>query len=230
MTIAAGDLQSMGVWGWFVTQGVPAPTLAVEDLEDGSGARYTITDSAAGVQNVCYAIDSTGAVNEIGTIVGNGSEVFALDVGPYWGFARASNAYGSAVSNFVPFGVTDGSGCVVRSDFGDDFEALEEATLLPEFGETITYRRGIAAVSLTGILAPVITRYDPREGIDVAVGDSSWLVRVEDLDFGAGCVEPRKFDRIVTAKGAEYEVVEPGDIDRERIMRSIPTRRSEHKQ
>lgn len=230
MTLAAGDLQSIGSWGWFVSQAIPTPILAVEDLEDGSGAEYTITNSEAGVQNVCYAIDSEGTVNELGTIVGNGSEVFDLALGPYWGFAKAENAYGSAVSNFVPFGVTDGSGCMVRSDFGDDFAALELDTLLPEFGEEITYRRGVAAVSLTGILAPVVTRYDDREGVDVAVGDSAWLMRVCDLDLGAGCTEPRKFDRIITAKGAEYEVVEPGDIDRERIMRTIPTRRSEHKQ
>ena len=234
MALGPGTGQSIGLFGWVLSEDVPVPplldlVLVVEDLLNGQDVEYTITGGVAGVENVCVAINAAGETIEVGSIVGNGSAVFALSAGPFWGYARASDVNGYGVSNLFPFGVTDGSGCDVRSDFGDEFLALEEETLLPEFGETVTVRRGISAFTATAILAPVVTRYDDREGIDVAVGDSAWLIRVGDYDFGAGCVEPRRFDRIITALGAEYEVVDPGDIDRERIMRTVPTRRSEHK-
>ncbi len=231
MSLGPGNGQSIALFGWVVSELPPVLDLVleVEDLENGQDARYTITGGAAGVDNVCFAVNADGETIELGIIVGNGSEIFEFSPGPYWGYARAASVGGYGVSNFAPFGITDGSGCDVRSDFGDEFLELEEETLLPEFGETVTVRRGISAFTATGILAPVTTRYDDREGIDVAVGDSAWLLRVGDYDFGAGCVEPRRFDRIITALGAEYEVVDPGDIDRERIMRTVPTRRSEHR-
>ena len=84
------------------------------------------------------------------------------------------------------------------------------AVMVTAAGETVTYRRqGFAPLTLTaayGRKAP--TRSAVADGrVQFEVVPMDFLIEVEDIDFGAGPVEPERGDRIELATDEIFEVM-----------------------
>ena len=100
--------------GWGAASSTPAPTLAVSDNADGTGAEATISGAASGATVTVYtiAVDdefSTGAAVSGGSRMGNGTVSLDLDPGVYWVYAVATESGASAASNLVYLCVTTGA-------------------------------------------------------------------------------------------------------------------------
>jgi len=109
-----------------------------------------------------------------------------------------------------------------RSSFGDDFLAFDQDLILQDFSQTVTYKRGGDSISISAIPGDVVTAYDDRTGIDVAIGDGSFWLKCDDLDFGDGVFMPKIHDKITTGEGIVFEVLDPGRMDSERILNQVP--------
>jgi hypothetical protein len=214
-----------------VTVDVPAqPILSVSDLGDGT-VRIAVTGATDATTNVVYVRAADGSWPEAATVTfsGDGSEDVPLAAGVYFARVISSNASQCAApgqTDPVWFAAADTADDPSRSAFGDTMHALD-LDMLAAFGQSVTYSRGDAVVTLTGILGPAVTEYDDRAAMRIAVGDASLTVLGEDLDFGAGAVEPRLHDAVRTDDGRTYTVMQPGKYDRERLMRKIPLRKME---
>ena len=115
-----------------------------------------------------------------------------------------------------------------RSTFGTEFLTVDQEYIIADFKLTVTYRRGTDTVDIDAVLDGVLTTYDDRTGIDLAIGDSSFWIKPDDLDFGSGVFQPKMHDEIELPNGTVYEVLEPGNLDSERCMIRIPTIRTEY--
>jgi len=210
------------------------PTLTVEDL--GSGiARFTISGSTPTSSNAVYVRVATGIVwgaSPVVTIIGDGSANATLDPGPYLARVRSSLllAVSPASNEPVLFFLQDPDAGYTRSKLGEDFLEGVMPSMLTEFGEPLTYLRGVESVELVGIQGDIITANDAATGIDVSVGDASWEVLADDLDFGSGPIVPKAQDQIISSTGEIFVVVESGLLDSEQIMWTIPVKRSEYKE
>jgi hypothetical protein len=166
------------------------------------------------------------------TITGNGTADAALTPGAY--LAKVQSELGLATSPAdnepVLFNLVDVAAGYDRSAFGTMFVDDALPQFFEAFGETIGYRRGAEYVSLAGIQGEAVTGNDSNTGIDVVIGDASWEVSADDLDFGAGPIVPKAQDQISTAKGEIYVVVEAGVLDAEQLIWTIPVKRSEYKE
>jgi len=207
-----------------------SPTLTI--AVDGTSVTFTIAGATAGTTNSIYKRTGSGdwETSPTTTIAGNGSSTETVAAGAYYGRVVSEDGSGqqaAGATDPVPFNVIDTSAAIVRSDFGDMFNDEMEETMLEEFGESVTYRRNASSVVVEAVLEKVDSQYDPSTGVQISIGDSAWTIRVDDLDFGAGIVEPALGDKIVTATGHEYDVLEPGEMDSERVFRKIPVRRVE---
>lgn len=199
-----------------------APAIVVE-----SGVA-TVSGADAGTTNTVYVLASDGeAWSAAGSVTGNGDvDLSGLAAGVYWPKVRSDNGAGYVETVGSPFGISDAAAEYSRSDFGDDF--LSEADhFFSEFGETITYMRGSRIATLTAVRGSAQSEYVDDAGYALAVGDASWSFRADDLDFGAGPVEPRLRDQIRTSRGEIHRVLHPGRFDGEAIYRTVPTSRKE---
>jgi hypothetical protein len=210
------------------------PTLSVVDLGSGS-VRLTISESTAGSVTRIYvrgATSSAWPTTPTATISGDGSADVSLGAGPY--LAKGQSEFNTLVSPLsnepVLFHLLDAASGYDRSDFGTEFREEVMPEMLDAFGESVTYRRGVQAVSLTAIQGDVMTANDTATGIDVAVGDGSWEIVADQLDFGSGPIVPKAHDQIITAKGEVYSVVEAGALDSEQMAWTIPVKRSEYRE
>ena len=91
-----------------------------------------------------------------------------------------------------------------RSTFGDEFYSFDQELIISEFKQTVTYRRGADTVSIDAIPAGVVTEYDDRTGIDLAIGEGSFWLKLSQLTFGSGNFMPRLHDKITTAQGEVF--------------------------
>lgn len=210
------------------------PTLSVEDL-GGGVARFTISGADAGTSNKVYARMATATswpVAATVTISGNGSADATLTAGPY--LAKVLSYAGAAASPSsnepVLFHLVDVAAGYDRSDFGDTFKADAIPAFFSEFGEMITYLRGVQSVALAAIQGDAITANDPSTGIDVSLGNGSWEISADELDFGSGPIVPKAQDQVITLKGEIWTVVESGVLDAEQLIWTIPVKRCEYKE
>jgi hypothetical protein len=210
-----------------------SPTLTV--TTSGGTATFTIAGSTAGSANAVYirvATTATWNATATVTITGDGSASAALDPGPY--LAKVQSTVGDAMicasNEPVLFYVVDPDAGYTRSAFGTEVVDCMLPELLENFGEAVTYRRGIEAVSLSAIQGDVLMVNDQTTGIDMPLGDASWEIAVDDLDFGAGSITPRVQDQIITTTGSIFVVVEPGTLDSEQVMWTIPVKRVDYKE
>lgn len=220
-----------------LTPGSGAPTMPILTVTDmGSGvARFTISGADAGTSNKVYARMATAIswpIVATVTIPGNGSADAILASGPY--LAKALSYAGSAASPSsnepVIFHLVDVAAGYDRSDFGDTFKADAIPVFFAEFGEMITYLRGVQSVALAAIQGDAITANDPSTGIDVSLGNGSWEISADELDFGSGPIVPKAQDQIITLKGEIWTVVESGVLDAEQLIWTIPGKRCEYKE
>lgn len=110
-----------------------------------------------------------------------------------------------------------------RSTFGEAFLSFEQDLFADEFGIIVTYKRDADTIeNIRAMMGEVLTVYDDRTGIDIALGDGSLWLLATDIDFGNGPFQPAKHDQLITAKGDVYEVLAPGEMDAEKIMIQIP--------
>lgn len=209
------------------------PLLTVEDL--GSGAvRFTISGSSVGSSNRVYArsvTSSTWPTSPTVTIAGDGSEDTTLDPGAYLAKVQSelSGIVAPASNEPVLFHLVCPEAGYDRSEFGEEFMACAIPEFLAEMGEPVTYLRGVEAVELAAIQGEVLMANDDQLGVDVQLGDGSWEIAADHLNFGSGAIVPKAQDQIRTEKGEIYIVVEAGVLDAEQLMWTIPTKRADYK-
>lgn len=211
-----------------------SPTLSATDLGSGS-VRITVSGSSDGSETDLYvrgATETDWPTTPSATVTGDGSVDLALGAGPYLLRARSRIGEASAAAENEPllFHLQDASAGYTRSAFGQEFlsDALPE--LLSAFAEPITYRRGAQAVELVAMQGSIVTTQDTQTGIDVPVGDASWEISADDLDFGSGPIVPKAQDQILSATGEVYVVVAAGTLDAEQLLWTIPVKRSEYRE
>lgn len=211
------------------------PLLTVSDL--GSLlAQFSVAGSTPGSSNQVFirkATELAWPTVPVATIAGDGTATYTVDAaGPYLAKVQShlAGAVSPASNEPVLFYMVDVDAGYTRSDFGDEFDATVNGELLEAFGEPLTYRRGIETVTLVGIEGEGIQVRDPATGADFVVGDGSWEIDADDLDFGAGPIVPRTQDQIITAKGEIWIVLGTGTLDAEQLFWTIPVKRGEYKE
>jgi len=115
-----------------------------------------------------------------------------------------------------------------QSAFGQEFASVDQPLIIADFRILIEYKRGTDTVSIYAVQSSETIGYDDRTGIDVAIGDASFWINTADIDFGSGAFQPKMHDRITTPSGDVYEVLAPGDLDSEKIMRRVPVVKVEY--
>ena len=210
------------------------PTLAVEDL-GGGVARVTITGASVGTTNRIYARpagDALWPVLPAATIAENGTADATLTPGAFLGKVQSALGFATspAANEPVIFNLVDVAAGYDRSEFGELFVADALPQFFEAFGEAIGYRRGVQFVEVTGIQGEAVTANDSNTGVDVVIGDASWEISADELDFGSGPIVPKAQDQISTKKGEIYVVVEAGVLDAEQLIWTVPVKRSEYKE
>lgn len=210
------------------------PGLAVEDL-GGGFARLTISGSTVGTTNDIYIRLATATEwpsTPTETIAGDGTSDIMLGAGPYLAkvMSRLLTSASPGALDPVLFFLADASAGYTRSAFGEEWAEHARPALLEACGEPVTYRRGIQTVSVVAIQARAVHARDMATGVDLELGDCSWEIDADDLDFGAGPIVPKAQDQVITAKGEVYVVVEAGALDAEQVFWTIPVKRNEYKE
>jgi len=122
------------------------------------------------------------------------------------------------------------SGGYNRSTFGADFQNVDLKFIQKDVRLDATYKRGLSTVDLEVVRGAAVTNYDDRAGVDIAIGDGSFWIKADLLDFGSGPFAPEMHDQIHTANGDVYEVLDPGRLDAENILWSVPVVRVDYVQ
>ncbi len=116
-----------------------------------------------------------------------------------------------------------------RSVFGDDWVNIDQKFIIKDMVTKYIYTRGVETITdLDMIAGEIIIEYDERTGVDISIGDGSFWVEPDLLDFGGGPFEPALHDKITNDLGVVFDVVAPGRLDPERAMFNIPTVRVEY--
>lgn len=94
-------------------------------------------------------------------------------------------------------------------------------------GVDVVYRRGQDAVTCVAIRGTTDSRTRDAEGVRLGLVSADYLIDADDLDFGAGLLEPAIGDEIEDA-GHTFEVIAIGDRcwgwhDRYGVRRRIHT-------
>lgn len=210
------------------------PTLTVEDL-GGGVARFTISGSTVGTSNQVYIRSTTATAwgaSPVVTIAGDGSATATIDAGPYLAKVQSHLAGAVSPANNEPvlFHLQDAASGYTRSAFGTEFMESVKPELLTAFGELVQYLRGVQGVEVVAMQGDIITTNDPQTGIDISVGDASWEISADDLDFGSGPIVPKAQDQIISSTNEVYVVVEAGVLDSEQMFWTIPVKRSDYKE
>lgn len=79
---------------------------------------------------------------------------------------------------------------------------------MPDYlGQTVTYRRGGASVSLAATKAPVRRQTDPTFGLLIP-DECDWIIKASLLVLNSATVEPREItDTIEEANGKRWQVM-----------------------
>jgi hypothetical protein len=216
-----GVLKTLGCAGGSVAPPT-SPTLTV--AVDGTTVTYTVSGADAGTTNAVYVKAGSAAWPDdpAVTISGNGSASETLEAGSFYAHVISTNIDGLSsigLTDPIYFSVTSQDCDPVRSEFGTEFFTIDQEYIMDEFWVTATYQQGSTTVEgVYAALGAVITSYDPRLGIDVAIGDSSIWVKPCSLT-----VDPKMHDRITLSNGHIYEAKAPGALDDERCLLRIPT-------
>ena len=82
------------------------------------------------------------------------------------------------------------------------------STLAEKAGETVTYTRAAASVSLSAVVGRQRREGDGVETLTVDGNSRDFLIRAADLILSGSAAKPLRGDTITEASGREYEVTD----------------------
>lgn len=197
--MSLADLLLLG-FGAGVSPSPPdAPTLAVADDGDDTGATATISDSSAGSANVVYTravsggLGSSAWVNS-GNRTGDGTVSLDLAAGYYMAYVESTLNSQTSSSNVVYFVVTTGGDAVLIKCWDAVLARLQLMTFAGMNVANFTKRKIPYNRKLTeseakpgAFITPVPETQNPREGTnlrdDVGYGIAIVVIRVSNEDL-----------------------------------------------